>query len=517
MHDQEAPIRIESAPSSDLGLDDIISFGRRQGPLIVLAGFLAALAAGVATLMQPPRFEANATLVVFPPPVTSELTPTTLTVLGFQKLLESDAVVYETKRRLVESGRMDEETPLSVPADLGSRIFVSRRAEEQALAPMIQMFGRSDSADLASEITNTWAAAFLDQARTLVSGSTAATVDFVDRQYEAQRESLAEGEDQMLATKVDRGRSFETLSAKWLRSIADREAKNAEAVATHAAETRRALETLRGEKNYETREEQLDAMRQALVELQVEQASVQARLARVKLTVASLKEQTQRTSPVVSLNKAITDDALWNAVKREDGTLDWSALGAQTLVTEDVNPVFTDLMERLGVAEANMASLEPRAEQLRKQIADLRVRMDAEEVALRDDMAELGALQQSREAGHARLTAEVAAELAAAELTRDRLLKEHEDETARVLKQMRRDVDQRLELFKEMTISYNQAVIAKAQQDLEEIRLGAAAVPPDRALSRRLLIKAALAGIFGMLIGVVIALVRDRRRAKKAD
>src|SRR5262245_22301719 len=71
------------------------------------AVFAAALLSGLVTagtlfLLVPRKYEASATLVIVPPKVSSDLKPPTLTIQGYQKLLESDSVLEETKRRLAD-------------------------------------------------------------------------------------------------------------------------------------------------------------------------------------------------------------------------------------------------------------------------------------------------------------------------------------------------------------------------------------------------------------------------------
>ncbi len=69
--------------------------------MIGLCAGLAAILAFVyfGFLIQPP-FKATATLVIVPPSVSSELQPEELTLQGYQRLLESDAVRAQTRSRV---------------------------------------------------------------------------------------------------------------------------------------------------------------------------------------------------------------------------------------------------------------------------------------------------------------------------------------------------------------------------------------------------------------------------------
>lgn len=511
MHDADKTSSPAFEDVPELGLDDVLSFVRRQGAWIIGIALLAALATGVVVALEPRQYEASATLVIFPTQVSSELKPATLSVLGFQKLLESDAVVHDTKQRLVTEENAGRAVRLAVPGQLSSRIFVSRRVEDKELAPMIQAFGRGPSPEAAAAYANTWATVFLERLRNLVSGSTAATVEFVDRQYDQQRTALSTSEDRLVSARIARREPYDSLATEWLHKLAAREAQNAEARAAYLSETSRLVETYRGERAFETRQSQLEAMRQALVELQVEEAAIDARLTKAVLTLEALRAQEKTTPKSLLLRKAITDDALWNELSRSETEPDWQKLESRSLASEWLNPVYTDLMERLGVAEANEAVLRPRGAQLKTQMAALREKMAAAEASLRADQAGLVALEQARNAGYERLRVELEAGLEAEKLRRDRTLAEHTEESQKLFAQLSREVDQRKSLFQEMTTSFNEAVIAKAQQDLEEVRLAAPAVPPESPQPRRLMLKAALAGLCGAVLGLLIGIVRDRR------
>lgn len=496
----------------ELGIDDVIAFLYRQGLLILGAAVVAAVVSAVLVMLQPRSYQSTATLVIFPPQVSSELKPATLSVLGLQQLLESGAVVLATKERLVTEGKLSAEDPLGLPSQVSSRIFVSRRSEDKELAPMIQAFGRGETPETAADIANTWALVFLESMRDLVTGSTAATVGFVDSQYAEQRDALIVEENGLVSQEAERRREEDTLAIEWLRRIGAYQAKASEELAAYRAETSELVESYRGEKNLETRQSQLEAMRKALVLLQEEQSSVEASLQKVDLTLASLREQAKNTPASRSFQKAITDDALWAQLEREDGGIDWQKLKGLSLTSEERNPVFDEMMQRIAWASAEFAALKPRSTQLGTQIDQLLKSMAATESSLRADQAGLTGLEETRAAGLERLDVEQITELEALEQQRDQVLEVYRNETDNIVRQLNRSIDQRKTLFSELAKNYNEAVIAKAQADLEEVRLGARAVPSDRPLPRQLVLKAILAGIVGALIGLLIALINDRRR-----
>ena len=92
----------------ELSFADVVAFFQRHWRLIFGTAFAAGFLTGLVVILFVPRsYEASATLVIVPPKFASDLKPSTLTVQGYQQLLESDAVIAETRRRLVAKGQID--------------------------------------------------------------------------------------------------------------------------------------------------------------------------------------------------------------------------------------------------------------------------------------------------------------------------------------------------------------------------------------------------------------------------
>ena len=107
-------------------------------------------------------------------------------------------------------------------------------------------------------------------------------------------------------------------------------------------------------------------------------------------------------------------------------------------------------------------------------------------------------LEKERSLELAVLTRQQQQELGA--LTRERDLR---------LGRLERDITQQQQLYAELATNTNQATLAKAQQDVEDVRLGAPAVVINRPEPRGTLIKA-LVGLFvGGLIGLLVAIARE--------
>src|SRR5262245_1867174 len=144
----------------------------------------------------PHTYEASATLVIVSPQFPSGLKPPTLTVQGYQKLLESDAVLAETKKRLVQQRVLAAGDTLQLRGNVETRIFVSAQSETTSLAPMLQPIARGKSAEQAAAIANTWAQVFLERTHELMAGTTSAAVQFIDEQYPQAQNQLIQAESE---------------------------------------------------------------------------------------------------------------------------------------------------------------------------------------------------------------------------------------------------------------------------------------------------------------------------------
>jgi uncharacterized protein involved in exopolysaccharide biosynthesis len=510
-HDPTAHPAAESVVSDAISFADIVSFFRRN--LLLIGG--AALAAGASTalvvvVLVSPRYESSATLVIVPPAVTSELRPAALSIQAYQQILESDAVIAEVRRKLVERGQFRPGDPLRLGRELETRIFVSRRAEETTLAPMLQAVARGETGEEAAAIANTWAEVFLERARELVAGTTASMVTSIDEQYPKARDNLAKIEDARVLEANALQKRFNEAATRWGGRITTFKVETSSLTGTFHAETRHLVEEFNGEHSLDNRKAQLAALRKAYGELQEEQARVTSLLQLKQLQLEAARRQLAETPQLLTLQKAITDDALWRSLAdSKSGNADWKALQERSLATQEVNPVFTSLSAKLAEIEMDVNAMVPRATALTTDLERISAEMKVLESDVGMNEAELEKLTRGRESGLAKLTDERANMLSQLTRGRDEELDGIRREMETRLGQIDRDIDQQKGLFTQLAKSYNQALLAKGEQSIEDVRLGAPAVAPEWPLPRGSATKSLLAGFLGGLLGLGLALVRD--------
>ena len=172
----------------------------------------------------------------------------------------------------------------------------------------------------------------------------------------------------------------------------------------------------------------------------------------------------------------------------------------------------TDLAHRLAQLESDVNALTPRAAQLSQRLVEISDETAKMDTAVSADAAGLEKLKQERDAGLAKLQESRANGLA--ELTRERqaeldAIKRDWDAKAA---QMDREIAQQRDLLAELTKNYNQAALAKGQQGMEDVRIGAPAAAPDHPLPRGGAVKTLVALLIGGCLGIGISLVREARR-----
>lgn len=496
----------EELPPVPRDLNEWIGFFARHWILIVGAAVLGGLGLGLAfVVVQPKVFKASASLVVVPSQFTSALKPSALSVQGYQRLLESDAIVAETQRRLVDQELLAESEKLRLNRDLQSRIFVARRAEETILAPIIEAVGRAEDARLAAAIANAWADVFVDTNRELFSGTALITADFIEQQYQRESEELIAlergysavarewSEEQMkLSNRWDA--SIAAARARWEGRLAEARQRTEDLIAAYQLETRLRIEQLATQSDTQS-----DAIHRIAA---TEDGSA---LAEQLQRLVVLRTQLAQTSQFLVLERSLSDEALWETLLTGPAEKDITPIIEQRLLDQENNPVFNELALRLSEAEIEMEAV-PVPDGLREEVRALRAGL---ETLQRERSAGLAKLHIDRAMKKARLQREQDLELASLQRARNHEATVLEREQDLLRQQFERQLEHSRDIFGTLAPSREQAALARAEQILPDVRLASPAVPPSHPEPRHILLKALIGACLGGLLGLGIARVRE--------
>ena len=289
----------------ELNLAQIVRFFLRHWRLICGSALAAGLTAALSMALFVSRtYEASATLVIVSPKLSSELKPQTLTVQGYQKLLESDAVLAETKKRLVQQSVLTEDDTLHLGNAVETRIFVSRQSETTSLAPMLQTVARGKTPDQAAAMANTWAQVFLDRTHELMAGTTSASVQFIDAQYPQARDLLAQLENEQLQTANEFQKRYNEASTRGDKEILAFKNETQDLVAAYQAETTRLVGEFSNQRILDVRKTESEAQQKPAGTLQNEQARVNSLLQEKFRQLVAVRRQLAQTFPYLTLEKA---------------------------------------------------------------------------------------------------------------------------------------------------------------------------------------------------------------------
>ena len=500
--------------SDEIALADIVHFFHRHLWFIGGSALVAGVCTGLFTLLLVPRtYGAAATLVIVPPQVSTELTPPTLTVQGYQRILESDAVLVETNQHLVEEGVLEEGSVLRLGGGAGeveTRIFVSREAAATPLAPMLEAVAHNKTPEQAASVANTWTKVFLQRIRTLMQGSTSAAVQFIDAQYPPARERIGQLEKTLDTVAGEFQKREDDLTTYWDEKTRAYDYETANLTATYETETQHLIADFHATHNLETHSGQLASLREVHSNLQSQQAHINAALQQKKLHLGVVRQQLEKTPQYLTLHKAMTDNALWEALAQAGGKdLDWESLRHKSLVSQEVNSLYTELSSRASETELEVNGLIPRSEQLINELERLSAEIKERDASIRRDNIALSQLERERQVGLEKLRTERGQQ---ANILMRQTIQEMnalERERDQRLEQLRRDLVNQNELYTELAKNYNQAILVKAQQDVEDVRIGVPAVAVNDPEPRGTVMKSLIALVCGGLVGVCIAAVRD--------
>ncbi|MCB1035578.1 MAG: hypothetical protein KDD47_17280 [Acidobacteria bacterium] len=504
--------RSSDVREDELRLADLIRFLLKGAPLaLLLAVLAAALYWGFSWLTYRPTYEAAASLVVTPLSGSSSFRPAPLTVTSYKQLLDSPSIIAETRERLVSEKILSPGSPLRSGRELRSRLFFTQqgRRQERQAASMIELTSRSASAEAAARAANLWAQVFLERTEELVTSATLESLQAFEKVYPEAQSSLSELQREH--DEVSNG--FEAklldLQDRWSRRVTAYKQETLDKITAYEAETDRLVRESRLEGQRSLRVAELEALRQAYRDTQEKLADVDETIADSRAELETVKERMAVTSETLKLEKAPPDELLWQPR---------AADGSSTLRTEEVNPVWVELEQRLARVEIRLGILTPRrerlgsrAEQLEQQIQDLEASVQAMEGAqtrlASERAAGLHKLQLERESGESELVRRQNEEIAALER-----------QSATEVAHLSRKISAETRRVKDLDKSYTEASMTRAQLELMDVRLSTAAVEPVRPEPRGINFKLALAAVLGVLAGYGATLVRQvlsttRRRA----
>lgn len=429
----------EWADDGEIDLYGGVLFFWRFRVLIVVITLVAAALGLLVALAMPKQFTGTATIFLNTPRTQNPLAPDALTVEAVDRLANSELVLTQVGAELAklsagaQAGRV---------TDFRTVLYKSTEPQKPYL-PLLGLTAIATSAELSRSAADLWASTLLAETRKLTAATRASAVDFIVNEYPKAAERLNEQERHLEVLKRDHGQAL--TSTKTSAAVSLREA-------------------------------QLWSREYVIVDLEEQRNRLTVELKAAEATVAALEQELKAIPAVIEVTKAISDDALWDAAGRGGKPL--APVTDARLRTQQINPVHTELTQRL--AESRVR---------RSELAARRPALDAQIEASRKEAAGARAALGSGELSIANLELRQETEVAA---------KEREVESARAN-------------FKKLEERIGDAQIVKADND-SSLTMGARAELPGGPSGPSVPRAVGLAGLGGFLLALVAAWISDRSR-----
>lgn len=481
-HETGADGAAEYREEDFITLEQLVGFLRRYALRVVMVAVAAGLTAALLlVLLSPPRYQARATFMIAATSWSRELAVPSPGAQGYQRILESDAVLQETARRLKVRGALAPSEHLSKPHDLKTRVFQASGAGLGLEAPILELMVQANDPVMAAEICNLWAEVFLERLAQVATEATSGRIRLVRSRYQRLEEELAslerEFEEQASRFKSRVERASERSQAR----TATLRRRTAELVAEYGRETGRLFDQME-------RDAQGDGAG-------VEGSPGTTSLA---LRMRILREQLAKTQRFLFLESAVDESAFWQDEIQTDGEAASEGPVRTNYLRQEPNPLYEALFVEIAEVEAQL-----RAE------ADGGGRTDnflrAQEDLQRSRTSGLTALMEDRIEALAALRREEAAALRAIAHDRDLAL-------ARLV----RAIDRKRELLELKAEELDAANLAGDLPGSLEVQLVSEAVPPFEPIPRRIALKVGTAVFFGGLLGLTWGLAREASRTRRA-
>lgn len=457
--------------SDEIGFTELRGLIWRSWKLILgLAGLFALVTLVVFWLVVPPVYVGTARLVVQPQMEGSEggAKPAEF----YTSLLESAGVLERTTATLAAEGVLTGDEALIPGEQIDSEVDISRNGRDNSVESFVlKLHARAPDPQAAARIANAWAEIFVEESNSVLARTAPDSQALLENQLTPTRAQLEQLESEQSRMRTEFQELEEKVSTSWDSKISSARKRAETAIAEYQAETRRQME---------------DAVARHLPEtLDAAGIVVRSKL----LEIATLRAQLAQTQPVLTLEKAASDETLAELIADGRNAESFDS----TLVTQEINPLYDQLTVRALALEGEAKSLAGGGFPI--DVAPL--------------LATLEKIQHERSAGLVALRDERQLEVRTLRRRRGRELEKLAWERLAALSELTRRIDQMAGLETQLSQRLNRTVLSSLLQEVDLVRIAALAVPKSRAESRELPLKLAVALFLGGMLGLMIALFRS--------
>lgn len=457
--------------SEEIGFAELRALIQKSWKLILaLAGLFGLVALLVFWFVVPPTYMATARLIVQPQleGADSGANPAEF----YSSLLESAGVLEKTTAQLVATGVLEANDALAAGDQVDSGISVSRTGpKESGQSFVLTLRAQSKDPQAAAKVANTWAEVFVAESNLMLAKTAPESQALLQAELTPTRVQLDELALERSRLRTEFQELEEKVSTSWDSKISSARKRSEAAIAEYQSETRRQME----EAVARYMPEPLDAVG----------SSARSKL----LEIATLRSQLAQTFPVVTLEKAASDETLSELIAAGRNAESFDS----TLITQELNPLYDQLTVRALTLEGEVKDITARGFPI--DIAPL--------------LATLERIQRERSAGLVALRDAGQLEVRTLRRRRGRELEKINWERLVALDEIVRQIDQASGLETQLSQRLNRTILSSVLNEVDLVRIASPAVPKPKPESRELPLKVAVALFLGGMLGLMIALFRS--------
>ncbi|GAB4233722.1 MAG: Wzz/FepE/Etk N-terminal domain-containing protein [Acidobacteriota bacterium] len=429
-----------------------------------IVGFtlLCAAAAFTVSLLLPKKYEAQAILLVQRPVFSSELRPRTLPVETYQAIVDSPWVKEQVRQRAVAEGLISSEDVLTDA--LEASVPERPRGQEELVNPIIELTVTWKDPRIAQRLADLWADVAIQASAGLALQGSQGTIEFVQKEYPTTRERLLQLEAELKTTQDRHDKRIRELEKRWDERIT----------------------AFKVEWNLDVLRQQAQGLEKRLTENTMRLSDLQLEIKNTRETLTQLKEEIQQHPQFLVISKAITDDALWERIGRDFSGQTAQELEKLKLRSEQLNPVYEQLLQRLTDTQVRFDTLIPQEQYLKEEIARLEKELRQLNELILTKSLELRELERARDL----------------ELTLAKRERQFE------VDQLQREVEKARATFSTLAEKWEAARLTQAEED-QDLKIGAYATEPQEPVSPRPLLNTAIALAVGLMLSVMGAFVGE--------
>ena len=452
-----------------LELSDYINVVWKRKLLIVLFTFIIMVIAAVFNLMTPNVYQATATLVLLPPKFQTELAPSILSIHTYMNLLKAP----ELLKAIIDTLEIEDATVEGLNRNLETEIVEEKYgAQKISYSPLIKLLVRADTPQRAADIANAWAEIFVEKNKNLSTKGKESSLKFIEAQFPKSKEKLEKAENVLKETEDHYENELKTFKDRWQKKILN----------------------FKAQWKIDFMEREVGVIESKLINFESELIDVRVSIKSTRDNLDQLAAEIKKHPQFLTVAKAITDDALWERIGKDTLSTIPEDLTKQKLRSEQLNPVYENLSQRLADTRIKLETLIPKEHYLENEIRIKKGEVDSLRRLIYDKTFELAQLERERDA-------------------KQHIFKRKRDLE---LERANREVATYKNTYANLAQKSESAELAKVEES-EDMKIAARAVEPGHKIGPNRKRNVIAAGVVALMAAIVLAFFLEYIATKMPD